>query len=305
MSLIHKVDTLGSKPILDLGEFGFDMYTDGGDTGRIYIGTGLENIALARLDEVDTAVTSIGVEGQTNIVVSDSYNTLLRVDGVVLKESIDYTVANSTSVDLVEPLVGGESIVELNVEDALDTIRSKQAIPNGLATLGSTGLIPSSQLPSFVDDVIEVATYADLPTTGESGKIYVVVTDETEDNVTITYRWATSSYIKISDVLDGSEVKVLYDGEFTQRTTSNYIDTATKLDEVVDLLDTQAKVEEDARVDVDNKVLYLVPTTSTNPTNGVGTIAIDSGRVWVCTDSTADANIWTDVTKANNIEEWD
>lgn len=54
------------------------------------------------------------------------------------------------------------------------------------------GLVPSSQLPSFVDDVLEYANFAALPGTGESGKIYV-----TQDT-NLTYRWSGSAYAEIS-----------------------------------------------------------------------------------------------------------
>jgi len=54
------------------------------------------------------------------------------------------------------------------------------------------GKVPASELPSYVDDVIEVANYAALPTTGETGKIYVTL-----DNNKI-YRWSGSIYIEIA-----------------------------------------------------------------------------------------------------------
>ena len=66
---------------------------------------------------------------------------------------------------------------------------------NGVAELDSTGKVPSSQLPSFVDDVIEVDDYAHLPITGESGKIYV--TKDTNK----TYRWSGTAYVEISESL--------------------------------------------------------------------------------------------------------
>jgi len=55
------------------------------------------------------------------------------------------------------------------------------------------GKVPSSQLPSYVDDVIEVANYAALPATGETGKIYVTI-----DNNKI-FRWTGSTYVEIID----------------------------------------------------------------------------------------------------------
>lgn len=44
---INKHDTNGIKPLLSKGELGYDDYAAGGDTGRVYVGTGVENIALA------------------------------------------------------------------------------------------------------------------------------------------------------------------------------------------------------------------------------------------------------------------
>lgn len=72
---------------------------------------------------------------------------------------------------------------------------SEKGSANGYAELDATGKVPSGRLPSFVDDVIEVANYAALPATGETGKIYVVL-----DN-NITYRWSGSAYVEISSSL--------------------------------------------------------------------------------------------------------
>lgn len=66
---------------------------------------------------------------------------------------------------------------------------------NGVAELDDAGKVPSSQLPSFVDDVIEVADYDHLPITGESGKIYVTL------DTNKTYRWTGSGYAEISESL--------------------------------------------------------------------------------------------------------
>lgn len=54
------------------------------------------------------------------------------------------------------------------------------------------GKVPSSQLPSFVDDVVEGANLASFPATGESGKIYVA------QDTNKSYRWSGSSYVEIS-----------------------------------------------------------------------------------------------------------
>src|SRR5690606_17572269 len=69
------------------------------------------------------------------------------------------------------------------------------------ATLGPNALIPPEQLPSYVDDVLEFATYADLPVPGETGKIYIVKsagndgTDPFPANQ--QFRWSGTAYIKL------------------------------------------------------------------------------------------------------------
>ena len=63
---------------------------------------------------------------------------------------------------------------------------------NGYASLDGSGLVPSSQLPSYVDDVLEYANLASFPTTGTTGKIYVAL------DTNKIYRWSGSTYIEVS-----------------------------------------------------------------------------------------------------------
>ena len=81
---------------------------------------------------------------------------------------------------------------------------SEKGSNNGVAELDNAGKIPSSQLPSYVDDVIEGyldsgAFYEDaahtILITPESGKIYVDLTTNT------TYRWSGTAYVQISESL--------------------------------------------------------------------------------------------------------
>jgi hypothetical protein len=71
-------------------------------------------------------------------------------------------------------------------------LASEKGANSGVATLGADGKVPASQLPSFVDDVIEVANAAARPATGEAGKIYVTLDDNK------TYRWGGTTYVEIS-----------------------------------------------------------------------------------------------------------
>ena len=51
---INRQDTNGVKPLLAVGELGYDNYPSGGDIGRVFVGTGTQNIAQAKKSEVVT-----------------------------------------------------------------------------------------------------------------------------------------------------------------------------------------------------------------------------------------------------------
>ena len=87
----------------------------------------------------------------------------------------------------------GTANIVINAVDSTSRIASSEkGVANGVATLGSDGLVPSNQLPSYVDDVLEYTTLASFPATGESGKIYVAL------DTNKTYRWGGSSYTYIT-----------------------------------------------------------------------------------------------------------
>lgn len=101
-----------------------------------------------------------------------------------------------------------------NVKTQLDTINTslngkinstEKGTANGVATLDSNGHVLASQLPSSVDEIVEIT---DLSGTGESGKIYVNTTDNK------TYRWSGSSFVEISASLAlGETASTAYYGD--------------------------------------------------------------------------------------------
>lgn len=72
---------------------------------------------------------------------------------------------------------------------------ANKGVANGYADLDSSGKVPAARLPSFVDDVLEFATLAAFPATGESGKIYIAIGGAEAGK---TYRWSGSAYVEIS-----------------------------------------------------------------------------------------------------------
>ncbi|MCY7264304.1 phage tail protein [Pseudomonas protegens] len=60
------------------------------------------------------------------------------------------------------------------------------------------GTVPASQLPSFVDDVLEFPALENFPEAGETGKIYIAVNDgDSPSNPTRQYRWSGSAFVLI------------------------------------------------------------------------------------------------------------
>lgn len=130
----------------------------------------------------------------------------ITVDGSLSSTStnpVQNKVVNS-AISNLNSLVGSKS-VSTQISEA---ISAKSGSANGLATLDSNGRVPSSQLPSYVDDVIEGyfsnakfystkgsdGTYSG-EIVGESGKIY------TDLNTNKVYRWSGTAYIVISETL--------------------------------------------------------------------------------------------------------
>jgi hypothetical protein len=118
----------------------------------------------------------------------------------VANKSDSYTTSSSTTYATTKALVDG---LGTKVNSSL------VGANNGIAQLDNSGRVPSAQLPSYVDDVVEVANYAALPGTGESGKIYVTL------DTNLTYRWTGSVYTEISQSLAlGTTSSTAFRGDF-------------------------------------------------------------------------------------------
>lgn len=86
-------------------------------------------------------------------------------------------------------------ISDLSAADVGAIPSSEKGAVSGVAELDASGKVPSSQLPSYVDDVLEYSSSASFPATGEAGKIYVDL------GTNLTYRWSGSAYVEISPSL--------------------------------------------------------------------------------------------------------
>lgn len=153
-----------------------------------------------------------------------------------LGAKIDKEIQDRTTADTALKTELTDSIQE--VRDDLDTFKATKGQANGLASLGSDGKVPAAQLPSYVDDVIDVyATYDVSPTnqisniklysdaahanpvTGEAGKSY---NDITEGHPGYQFRWSGTTWVPITSggLIIGEISGTAYDGA-KGKTTAN------------------------------------------------------------------------------------
>ena len=165
--------------------------------------------------ESDTGLMKVG-DGTKNFRSLDYFPKKVAVaDGLVFGNSTIYvddtntTSALWSSAKIISDIENAKTEgIEEAVELAGEHLTSMLGIPEGIATLDSTGKIPAAQLPSYVDDVVEVSSYADLPVAGEGSKVYITL-----DN-SFQYRWSGSAYVQITsgNIVIGTVTGTAYDG---------------------------------------------------------------------------------------------
>lgn len=181
-------------------------------------------------DSLKTQLDTLSSKVDKEITDRGSADTALgaKID----KEIQDRTTADTAlKTELTEDIQG--------VQDDLDTFKATKGQANGLASLGSDGKVPAAQLPSYVDDVIDVyATYEVSPTnqisniklysdaahanpvTGEAGKSY---NDITEGHPGYQFRWSGTTWVPITSggLIIGEISGTAYDGAKGKTTTDN------------------------------------------------------------------------------------
>ena len=171
-----------------------------------------------------TLSTSISSKADVNYV--DTQDSLLQ-DQINLKAD---ATATKVYVDTQDGLL----------QDQINLKADATAVNQVLSTKADLvgGVIPSSQLPSYVDDVLNFPDLASFPVVGEGGKIYIA------EDVNKTYRWGGSSYVDSggggvalgetsSTAYRGDNGKIAYDHSQSQgnphNTTTSNISEGTKL----------------------------------------------------------------------------
>lgn len=187
--------------------------------GGVIVGTNLSvnngTISVADASESVKGVIEIATdtEASTGTDTTRAINAKQLATKVTANTAITAGTATKVTYDTKGLVTAGGSLVAADIPDISATYVTTTRIgaANGVAGLGADGKVPSSQLPSFVDDVIDAyivsgatplsagwlsLTEGGSVLTPETGKIYVVLTDGVYKNK--TYRWSGSTYVEIS-----------------------------------------------------------------------------------------------------------
>jgi hypothetical protein len=214
-SLKTQLDTLSSK---------VDKEIQDRTTADTALGAKIDK----EIQDRTTADTALGAKIDKEIQDRTTADTALGA-------KIDKEIQDRTTADTALKTELTDSIQE--VRDDLDTFKATKGQANGLASLGSDGKVPAAQLPSYVDDVIDVyATYDVSPTnqisniklysdaahanpvTGEAGKSY---NDITEGHPGYQFRWSGTTWVPITSggLIIGEISGTAYDGAKGKTTT--------------------------------------------------------------------------------------
>lgn len=179
--------------------------------GRVTAGSTLEVSDIPSLPS--SKITGLGTAAAANTGTTQGTVPVIQADGKLLASLLPDLSGTYVPVGTT---INGKPLsasVQLTAEDVGAIPASQKGAASGVASLDSTGKVPSTQLPSYVDDVVECyvvgsAPYAQdwLSTTSggqaltpEDGKIYIILSEGPYQNQ--EYRWGGSQYAEISPSL--------------------------------------------------------------------------------------------------------
>lgn len=200
----------------------------------------------------------------------------IKIYGTLVNATTDPKIAKASQIfDEELNKYQSEINTQLGISDdslhkELTNFKNTKGKANGLASLDDSGKVPSTQLPSYVDDVLEFTQLDQLPNPGELGKIYVVT------STNLQYRWSGSDYVEISKSLAlGETSSTAYPGDKGKATTDVVNSLSDNL--VNDVLVSQSDK---------NSVSLTIKSITKNPVKKNKELLLVDGEPILLTDNT-------------------
>ena len=184
---------------------------------------------ITQLQE-DNYLLVLHPETVVDLVIENDNKQFISSEGKLKLKGIQ-TGAQVNKIEKIKVNGVEQTITSKSVDIKIDTTSyvpvSQKGQANGVATLGGDGLVPASQLPSYVDDVLEFANKTGFPEKGETGKIYVA------QDTNLTYRWSGTAYVEISKSLAlGTTSSTAFPGNRGASLETNYGTLTTRVSAV-------------------------------------------------------------------------
>ena len=179
--------------------------------GLLYLWQKIKNMFVAKVEGKGLSTNDYTTEEKNKLnglknytlpaASSDTLGGVKVGAGLAMNDGVLSATGGGTADSVDWSNVQNKPSIPQNASDVGAVDSSKVGQPNGVASLDGSGVIPSTQLPSYVDDVVEGylsdgVFYEDeshsKAISGESGKIFV---DKTTN---YSYRWGGSVYVQIT-----------------------------------------------------------------------------------------------------------
>ena len=204
-------------------------------------------LSTTSLNPVQNKVITNALDSKQNSLVSGTSIKTINSVSLLGSGNINIPVitvdsaTSSTSTNPLQNRVITASITDINTKlTPISTAWNKKNTANGLLVLDTAGLVPSSNLPSYVDDVLDVYATYDQSATGtisnvklytdssktiavvpETGKIYI---DVSSGKPPYQFRWSGTAYVTLNTggLIIGTISGTAFDGGKGQELYSEY-----------------------------------------------------------------------------------
>lgn len=242
------------------------------------------NVAISA--DVQNGTITITANNNTYSIATDQVAGLMKLyttsgnneDGTMTQKAITDQLNSKVNTTRTINTHALTSDIVLSANDVGAVASTEKGTANGVAELDSTGHIPSSQLPAYVDEIVEAyynttngSFYRDSEytnqITGERDKIYVDLTSN------LTYRWSGSQFVEISPSIAlgetqytayrGDRGKIAYDYAIAPHAPDN-----AEANIIVEIQKNGTAVTPDAN----RTVNLIIPTKTSDLTNDMNFI---------------------------------
>lgn len=190
---VNNLDFNGNQALnLKLQHVAGSIAATADNNGKMYYNSTTGNVEVVS----NATVKALSLGGSYTLPAATS----TALGGVIVPTTSNLKVDATGNIDVQDAVIAkvNSAIQGVKVNGTIQTPDGNQHIELGDVVVAVAGKIPQTYLPSYVDDVIEVAdkTALEALTDQEQGKIYITTDNNTQ------YRWSGTTWVELSKSMD-------------------------------------------------------------------------------------------------------